>query len=238
MGAERVETQDMGVLFIAYSFLVTEPVPLQFRASWKAVSEAYRVNIEKDLKAMPSDVASLCMYSLGVSRDASGRLVIPDERVQNEDAETLFYETIGASTDFVTVDWTSNTFWRATGDSREAVAGRSYGGYGSFVGEVEAAFGRARQGFYMPPATDCAPEMGIVSTERCLQCLRTLEAVRSKWVSDVWTPGPGRPFKTEEGLAAPVLDSEEDLREDSWFFREFFTAMSLAANGSGIVIIS
>lgn len=229
MGITQVNkhTTKMGVDFYSYSYVRTEPVPVRFRAERKTMSDDARREFEKELSALARDEQALVLCLRGMSRDAEGRLIIPDEVTLSEELRNEFYETIGMEDDFLHVEWETNTIWRRTADTKMAEAGRSYSGYGDFFRDVRKFYG-TRSEFYMPPSTDTAPENGIVSTERCLQCLRTLEAVRWNYVSDAWVPHTD----------VPEESGPDNRHTDSWFFREFYTAVALAANGSGVLRIS
>lgn len=194
------------------------------------MSDDERCEFEKELSALARDEQALVMCLRGMSRDTEGRLIVPDEVSLSEELRNEFYETIGADDDFLHVDWATNIIWRSTADTKTANAGRSYSGYGDFFRDIRKFYG-ARGEFYMPPSTDTAPENGIVSTERCLQCLRTLEAVRWNYVSDAWKPAVSDSVVPEEG-------GPDNRHADSWFFREFYTAVALAARGSGVLRIS
>jgi hypothetical protein len=218
----------MGVDFYAYSYVRIEPVPARFRAERKSMTHDARREFEKELSALTRDEQALVLCLRGMSRDAEGRLIVPDEVILSEELRNKFYETIGSEDDFLHVEWETNTIWRSTADTKMATAGRSYSGYSDFFRGVRTFYGDKSE-FYMPPSTDTAPENGLVSTERCIQCLRTLEAVRENYVSYAWFPDCGVP---------PREGGSDNRRDDSWFFREFYTAVELAANGSGVLRIS
>lgn len=217
----------MGVDFYAYSYVRTEPVPARFRAERKVMSDSDRLKFERELVRLSREEQALVMCINGMSRDADGRLIVPEETTLSDELRTEFYNTIAAEDNFLHVDWATNTIWRTTEDTKFADAGRTYSGYGEFFKGVREFYG-ARSDFYMPPSTDSAPENGLVNTERCQQCLRTLDVVRRNYVSDAWKP--------EADVSVPE-EEEEGPHADSWFFRQFYTAVALAANGSGVLRI-
>lgn len=146
-----------------------------------------------------------------------------------------FYGTIGREEDFITVNWDTNIIYRKTPETKIGSASRSYDGYGEFLSKLTKLNGGHRS--YMPPDTDIAPENGIVSTERCITCLQGLERVRSHFVSPSFVADPEKYGNSyEHRLYTESVPEEDNIHDDSWFFREFYSMMSVATD-SGIVSI-
>lgn len=213
----------MGVDFYSYSNVRTEPIPSRFRATKKSVSNEQRQNILKDLLNIPQDQRDFVLAMMGAQLGPNG-LVIPDEISISHELQDEFYKTIGDEDDFIAVCWETNIIYRSTPETKRGSAGRSYSGYGDFRREL-AKLNKLPMP-YMPPDTDVAPECGFVSTDKCILCLQGLNQVRDHFVSPEWKPDPDNSSD----------DKKDNIHEDSWFFREFYSTIALGAE-AGIVRI-
>lgn len=223
----------MGVDFYSYSNARTEPVPSRFRATKKVISNEQRINILRDLLNMSHDERALSMALIGAQLTPDS-VLIPDEL--SHELRDEFYETIGKEDDFIDVCWETNTIYRRTSDTKLGCAGRSYGGYEDFCRDLKILNKIAMP--YMPSSTDTAPEYGFVSTEKCLLCLQGLNKIRDHYVSSDWIPDAEKYGNSwDHRFNDTLVDSTDNIHEDSWFFREFYSMISLGAE-SGFVRIA
>lgn len=113
----------------------------------------------------------------------------------------------------------------ATKYTESSIAGSSYDGYYEFCIELERILGYNA----MP-----APLHGaILKNEECVAYLKELDRARHVFVPKGWEP--------DAAVFANYTNHRynatyPDLHPRSWFFREFYSALHLAANG-GIVVI-
>lgn len=227
----------MGVDFYGYSRVKAEPVPERFRAKRVPASAEKRRDLENRLRLAPYDVRCLILTLSGTSVGPEGQLIIPDDIEISEELRDEFYAMYRENKDFINVCWDTNIMYFKTADSKPGSAGRSYSGYGDFCTLLTKLNG-GRPLSYMPPSTDTAPENGFVSAEKCLQCLQGLDLVRHHFVSAGFTADGGKYGEScDHRFKEDLVPKEDDIHGDSWFFREFYSLMTLGADG-GIVRIS
>jgi hypothetical protein len=225
----------MGVDFYSYSNVRTEPIPSRFRATKKATTNDKRKDILKQLLNMSQDERALSLTLLGAQLGPEG-LIIPDELSISPELQDEFYETIGKEPDFLDVCWDTNTIYRSTPDTKRGTAGRSYSGYGDFCRDLKVLNKLPLP--YMPPSTDTAPENGYVNTEKCILCLQGLNMVRDHYVSPDWKPDAEKyGNSSEHRFDKSLTDKKDNIHDDSWFFREFYSMIALGAE-SGFIRIA
>jgi hypothetical protein len=225
----------MGVDFIGYSNVRTEPIPSRFRATKKSITNEKRKGILKDLLSMSRDERILSLTLMGAQLTSEG-LIIPDELELPHEIQDEFYKTIGIEPDFLDVCWNTNTIYRSTPETKSGSASRSYSGYGDFYRDVNILNKLPLP--YMPPSTDMAPENGFVNTEKCILCLQGLNMVRDHYVAPDWKPDAEKyGNSSDHRFDDSLVDKKDNIHEDSWFFREFYSMMVLGAE-SGFVKIS
>jgi hypothetical protein len=225
----------MGVDFYSYSNVRTEPVPSRFRATKKSITNEKRKDILKNLLSMSRDERILSLTLMGAQITSEG-LIIPDELELPHEVQNEFYETIGKEPDFIDVCWNTNTIYRSTPETKSGSASRSYSGYGDFYRDVNILNKLPLP--YMPPSTDMAPENGFVNTEKCILCLQGLNMVRDHYVSPEWQPDAEKYGNlSEHRFDNSLTDKKDNIHDDSWFFREFYSMITLGAE-SGFVRIA
>lgn len=225
----------MGVDFYSNSNVRTEPIPSRFRATKKAISNEKRKDILKDLLSMTREERILSLTLIGAQLTPDN-VIIPDEIQLSPELRDEFYETIGKEPDFIDVCWETNTIYRSTPETKSGTAGRTYSGYGDFCRTLKELNKLPMP--YLPPSVDCAPEYGFVSTEKCLLCLQGLNQVRDHFVSPSWVPDADKyGNSTDHRFDKDNVDKENNIHEDSWFFKEFYSMMALGAE-SGFVRIA
>jgi hypothetical protein len=225
----------MGVDFYSYSNVRTEPIPSRFRATKKSITNEKRKDILKDLLSMSRDERILSLTLMGAQLTSEG-LIIPDELELPHEIQDEFYKTIGIEPDFLDVCWNTNTIYRSTPETKSGSASRSYSGYGDFYRDVNILNKLPLP--YMPPSTDMAPENGFVNTEKCILCLQGLNMVRDHYVAPDWKPDAEKfGESTDHRFDDSLTDKKDNIHDDSWFFREFYSMMALGAE-SGFIIIA
>lgn len=225
----------MGVDFISYSNVRTEPIPSRFRATKKPTNNILQKGLLKDINAMSSDERALVLSMMGAQLGSNG-LIMPDKLEISNKLQEEFYETIGNEEDFLDVSWQTNTIYRRTAETKKGSASRSYTGYSDFCRELNALNKLSLP--YMPPSTDTAPENGIVSTDKCILCLQGLNMIRDHYVSPEWKPDAEQyGISMEHRFDTSLVNKEDDIHQDSWFFREFYSMMTLGTE-SGFIIIA
>lgn len=225
----------MGVDFYSYSNVRTEPIPSRFRATKKTTSNEQRKDILKDLLNISPEERTFVLTMMGAQFGPNG-LVMPDEISISPELQDEFYKTIGNEDNFIAVCWETNTIYRSTPETKRGSAGRSYSGYGDFRRELTKLNKLPMP--YMPPDTDVAPEYGFVSTEKCILCLQGLNQVRDHFVSPEWQADSEKYGNSDKHrFDDTIADKNDNIHEDSWFFREFYSMISLAAE-AGIVRIA
>ena len=225
----------MGVDFYSYSNVRTEPIPSRFRATIKPVTNERRKEMLKELLATPREMRSLVLTITGAQLGPDG-LIVPDELDLPREVQDEFYETIGKEPDFLDVCWNTNTIYRSTPETKRGTAGRTYSGYGDFCRDLTILNKLPLP--YLPPSTDTAPENGYVSTEKCLLCLQGLNMVRDHYVAPDWKPDAEKYGEsTDHRFDDSLTDKKDNIHDDSWFFREFYSMMALGAE-SGFVKIA
>lgn len=224
----------MGVDFYSYSNVRIEPIPSRFRATKKPISNEKRKDILKDLFNLSHDERTLVLTMIGAQLTADG-LIMPDELEISPELQDEFYNTIGKEDDFITVCWETNTIYRRTADTKVGSAGRTYSGYADFCRDLKTLNKLPLP--YLPPSTDIAPENGIVSTDKCVLCLQGLNQVRDHFVSSDWKPDADKYGNSDaHRFDNTLVDKTDNIHDDSWFFREFYSMMALGAE-SGFVRI-
>ena len=225
----------MGVDFYSNSNVRTEPIPSRFRATKKSISNEKRKDILKDLLTMSRDERVLSLTLMGAQLTSDG-LIIPDEIELSPELRDEFYNTIGKETDYLDVCWETNTIYRSTPDTKSVAAGRSYSGYADFCRNLVALNKLPLP--YMPPSTDTAPEYGFVTTDKCVLCLQGLNMIRDYYVSPEWQPDAEKYGNSDAHRFDNSLnDKKDNIHDDSWFFREFYSMIALGAE-SGFVRIA
>jgi hypothetical protein len=224
----------MGVDFISYSNVRTEPIPSRFRATIKPVSNERRKEMLKQLLEAPRDMRSLILTISGAQLGPEG-LIVPDELDLSPEVRDEFYDTIGQEDDYLDVCWNTNTIYRTTPETKRGSADRTYSGYADFCRTLNELNKLPLP--YLPPSTDTAPENGYISTEKCILCLQGLNMVRDHFVSPEWQSdadkyGNYNSHRFDDSLT----EKKDNIHEDSWFFREFYSMMALGAE-SGFVRI-
>lgn len=224
----------MGVDFLSYSNVRTEPIPSRFRATMKPVSNERRKEMLKELLEAPRDMRSLILTMSGAQLGPNG-LIVPDELDLSPKVRDEFYDTIGQEDDYLDVCWNTNTIYRSTPETKSGSASRSYSGYGDFYRDVNILNKLPLP--YMPPSTDIAPENGFVNTEKCILCLQGLNMIRDHFVAPDWKPDAEKyGNSSDHRFDDSLTDKKDNIHEDSWFFREFYSMMTLGAE-SGFVRI-
>lgn len=225
----------MGVDFYGYSCVRTEPIPAKYRPKTKLWSKEAQEEFERDIKWLSQDEQALVLALKGISRDLAGRYVYPLEIEFDDALVDEFHTEYGAKEDYIGVCWQKNRIYFKTPETKEGAAGRSYSGYGDFRNTLTRLYKvPAHLMPYLPPSTDSAPEHGFVDAEQCMSCLKGLDQVRDKFVARDWLPDPEKfGINTDHRFE----DKTDDLHEDSWFFREFYSTMYVGANG-GVVLVS
>jgi hypothetical protein len=224
----------MGVDFTGYSNVKTEPLPSRFKPVINKQSEKDILEFEKELQKTPKEYRSLIMSIAGASYGVDGRIILPYEVKVPDEMCDEFYNTIGKEPDFIAVCWDTMTIYRRTPETRSGTSGRSYSGYGDFCRELKFLNNGPLQ--YIPPDTDVAPEYGFISTDKCLTCIQALDKIRHQLVSDSWQPDPEKYCDCNNARYEEDFPKDDDRNQESWFFREFYTVMSLGAE-SGFVRI-
>jgi hypothetical protein len=223
----------MGVDFYGYSRVRTEPVPNNFRALRTPLSPEERADIEESIRSAQPGLRALLMSTVGASYGPDGTLVIYDNVEISDETSDKFYKIYEKDENFLDVCWHTNTIYFATPDTKKASTGRSYSGYNDFCRELTRLNG-GKPLAYMPPSTDTAPECGYVSSDKCLLCLQGLNSVRRFFISDSWKPD----MNTYEALLDDIkVSTVDNIHVDSWFFREFYSAVSAGAD-SGYLAVS
>lgn len=208
----------MGVDFTGVSELRSEPLPARFRPERKPARSSDITALEREIAAHP-ECASLILTLSGGYLDEDGGVVIPDSVEPSYGVAAEFERTIGAEKDFFAVDWEGSRIWRTTEASVQTSVGRNYAGYAKFKKFLYQL--NDNKPFYMPSDTDSGPERGIVSAERCVECLAGLDRVRHHFVADAWKPGMG---------------GTVSLHTESWFFCEFYTVMWRGSQSGAVLI--
>lgn len=225
----------MGVDFFSYSNVRTEPIPSRFRATKKPTTNEKRKDILKDLFNLSHDERTLVLTMMGAQLTPDG-LIVPDELEISPELQDEFYNTIGKEEDFITVCWDTNIIYRSTPETKTGTAGRTYSGYADFCRTLKSLNKLPLP--YLPPSTDIAPENGIVSTDKCVLCLQGLNQVRDHFVSSDWKPDADKYGNSDiHRFNTEIEDKENNIHDDSWFFREFYSMMALGAD-SGFVRIA
>ncbi len=225
----------MGVDFFSYSNVRTEPIPSRFRATKKSITNEKRKDILKELLSMTRDERVLSLALMGAHLGPDG-LIIPDELELPREVQDEFYKTIGKEPDFLDVCWNTNTIYRSTPDTKRGTAGRTYSGYSDFCKDLTTLNKLPMP--YLPPSTDSAPENGYVNTEKCILCLQGLNMIRDHYVSPEWQPDADKYGNSDaHRFDISLTDKKDNIHDDSWFFREFYSMMALGAE-SGFVRIA
>jgi hypothetical protein len=223
----------MGVDFTSYSRVKTEPVPERFRARAYPISKKDIIKFEKELQDVPLEMRSLVMVLQGASYNAEGNIIMTSNYKISDELRDEFYEIYTNDEEFITVDWITNIIYKTTEESKSGTTGRSYSGYYDFCKLVQ----NLNKGMYMPPSVDSPPENGIVLTASSIDCLNGLEEVKKYFVSDTFKADSEKYGNSiDHRFDSKIVPSEDDIHQESWFFREFYSMMTLAADG-GIVKI-
>lgn len=212
----------MGVDFTAYSNLRTEPLPQEYRREQKSWSEDKKRNFIESMRFSTPDIQALLMAMYGVSRDPDGSFNFPLEIEPSNEEEEKARAPLPDKENSVHICYRSNTIYYKTPKTKEYSTGRSYSGYGEFIDILEK-LNKGKPLKYMPPSTDSAPENGTVKSDKARQCLESLQALRYHFVPDAWEPDINEHYY---GLG----DQPCDRHEDTWFFKEFYTLMTVAVD--------
>lgn len=225
----------MGVDFFSFSNVRTEPIPSRFRATVKPISNEQRKDMLKKIIEAPSDIRALFLAMSGAQIGSNG-LIVPDELEISSELENEFYYTIGKEPDFLDVCWNTNTIYRSTPETKHGTAGRTYSGYADFCRDLNTLNKLPLP--YLPPSTDTAPENGYVNTEKCILCLQGLNMIRDHYVAPDWKPDAEKYGNSDaHRFDNSLTDKKDNIHDDSWFFREFYSMMALGAE-SGFVRIA
>jgi hypothetical protein len=223
----------MGVDFHGYSRVKSEPVPEKYRATRKTISEIEKQKFKERLLWVAPEYYSLILAENGISQEPNGELIFPSIIEHSPELQNEFYEIYEKQNDFIMVNWNTNTIYRRTPDTKECLAERSYSGYGDFI-EILKKLNKGPMP-YMPPSTDAAPESGLVTPDKCLMCLQGLDKLRNYFVSESWEPDHIK-YNNHTHAIEVIDEPDNDIHQDSWFFSEFYTVMTLGAD-TGIVRI-
>jgi hypothetical protein len=225
----------MGVDFISYSNIRTEPIPSRFRATKKPISNEKRKELLKELLSIPREMRGLVLTMSGAQLGPDG-LIMPDELELSSEIRDEFYNTIAKEDDYLDVCWETNIIYRSTPETKRGCADRTYSGYADFCRELNNLNKLPLP--YLPPSTDSAPENGFVSTDKCVLCLQGLNQVRDHYVSPDWKPDADKyGNSSDHRFDDTLVDKADNIHEDSWFFREFYSMMALGTE-SGYVRIA
>jgi hypothetical protein len=215
----------MGVDFTGYSHVKTEPVPKKFRSKLLKKTEQEISEIKNLIKnSSPEQLAIIALFGISYGISYNNLNITYSFEISDELKEE-FYKTIGKEPDFIYVDWHTNIIYRKTEDTQITVCGRSYSGYNDFRNLLLSL---STGHFYMPPDNDYGPENGIVSTDRCIDCLGGLDRVKTYLVSESFDGNCEQPDS--------IIKDCDNIHEESCFFREFYCMMTVASQG-GIVLI-
>ena len=216
----------MGVDFHAYSNIRTEPLPTEFRIAHRRWTDKEKQEFQETLRSAPQDMCSLILATKGITTSPSGELVFPEISTGSEDLKDKAYDYYHETEEFITICWLTNTVYLKTPETREYSCGRSYSGYGEF-NQILAKLNKGKS-LTMPHS--CTTGNDLFSAEKCRQIFGDLKELRDHFVQESWEPDVAKTFGLSE-------DDQEDKHEQSWFFKEFYTLISLAAD-CGIMYVS
>jgi len=199
----------MGVDFNSFSRVKIEPVPQKYHATFG--------KREKRLSPLLKTLA-LSFYNYQ-----------DDDEIKLSEHVNEFYETIASEEDFIAVNWNENIMYKKTKETRVTGCGRSYGGYWSFCRQIEDLY--TGPSFYMLPSTDVPPDYGVVSPDKCIACLDVLNNVKEHFVSKNFQPDVEKYGScVNHRFHNEIVPIEDRIHEESWFFREFYTMLSVACD--------
>ncbi len=205
----------MGVDFQAYSNLRTEPLPIEYRITHRSWTAKEKQEFNESISQAPPDICSLILAMNGVSTSPSGEYVFPAKSTSNEEMRESVYEYYESKPDFINICWLTNTVYYKTPATQEYSCGRSYSGYGEFT-QLLAKLNNGKQ-LTMPHSYTTGDD--LIGAAECRQTLEDLKELRDHFVEDSWEPDA---TKEDE-------DESKDKHEESWFFKQFYTLISLAA---------
>jgi hypothetical protein len=220
----------MGVDFTGYSCVQTTPLPTKYRPVKTMLTPADIETIKASYRAMSPDIRCLAATMDGYTLDRTGNVkVSPYKTVVASDALCEEYYEQQDDQDLIGVVWKTGLVFRKTSETESCGTARSYSGYSDFCEEIRHLSPMTDP--YFPPSTDVYPYYGIIPADKCAECLQTLDLVRDHFVPRDWTPCPEYSEKTRF-----TRDTTWYLHPDSWFFCEFYSALTLAAN-AGVLCI-
>ena len=210
----------MGVDFHAYSNIRTEPLPTEFRIAHRRWTDKEKQEFQETLRSAPQDMCSLILATKGITTSPSGELVFPEISTGSEDLKDKAYDFYHETEEFITICWLTNTVYLKTPATQEYSCGRSYSGYGEF----KQLLAKLNNGKPLTMPHSYTNGNDLISAEKCRQTLGELKALRHHFVPESWEPD------VVQMSLDPTEDDEPDKHNETWFFKEFCTLISLAAD--------
>lgn len=147
---------------------------------------------------------------------------LPDNyRNKNGQLEIECYNIYEQNPDFITICETTYTIYFKTSDTIRINTNRSYSGFAEFCNEIHKL---------SDESLDITYYGTIMSSDYCGEILNTLEKARKYFVSSDWSPDVKKYNFTTRFTEDVEIEDKDNIHEDSWFFREFYTAVHLAKN--------
>ncbi len=217
----------MGVDFHAYSNIRTEPLLTEFRVAHRRWTEKEKQELYNALNKSSSDIHSLILAVNGIIISPNGDYIFPEISKDSSEMKIKVYDYYEKKPDFITICWLTNTVYYNTPATQEYSCGRSYSGYGEF----KQILAKLNKGKPLTMPHSCTTGNDLFSAEKCRQILGDLKELRHHFVQESWEPDVTKSY----GMT--FEDDQEDKHEQSWFFKEFYTLISLAAD-CGIMYVS
>ncbi len=204
----------MGVEFQAYSNLRTEPLPIEYRITHRSWTAKKKQEFHDSINEAPSDMRSLILAMNGVSTSPSGEYVFPAKNTSNDHMRVSVYEYYESKPDFINICWLTNTVYYKTPATQKYSCVCSYNSYRNFT-QLLAKLNNGKP-LTMPHLYPTGDD--IIGAAECRKKLEALKELRHHFVQESWEPD-----------ATKDEDESKDKHKQSWFFKQFYTLISLGA---------
>lgn len=211
----------MGVNFHAYSNVRTEPLPIEYRRTHRKWTETEKQRFHDVINQDTPERRLLLLAASGVRTVSSGELIFPEKIMftdEMEEMEEKVLEHYEQTPDFIKLCFLTNTIYYKTPATHAYSCDSSYSSYSEFT-ELLAKLNNGEPLSIPQPFTTDYP---LISAEKCRQILGDLKVLRHYFVQESWEPDLTMDF----GLSK----DDQENKEESWFFKEFYTLISLGAN--------
>jgi hypothetical protein len=130
------------------------------------------------------------------------------------------FEIYEKDPDFITICETKQIAYFKTSDTIKGSTGRGYSGFSEFCNEIQKLSGESLIINYEY----------IMLNDYCDNIINTLEKARKFFVSTDWKPDYKLYSSKTRFDESIVINPNDDIHDESWFFREFYTTVYVAKN--------